>query len=1043
MTASGVVIELLGRFQVTVDGVTIGEAGWPGRRSVELVQLLALAPGHRLVRDEVIDALWPHLDAEAGGANLRKAAHHARRTLGPAGSIVLQAGQVSLFPRREVTTDLEDFEAIAAAALASDDPDRCRQAVERYGGELLPRSRYEDWTCEARQRVHRRFVDVLRTAQEWERLVEVEPTDEGAYQALMRQALAGGVRTAVIRWYRQARSALAAELGVTPSEETEALYAAAIDGSVAGPATVVGRDVELARVTAALRDAAAERTGALVLRGPAGIGKSALCREIARLAQADGRVVRWAGPMGTGQVFGPLIGLVDELLLGSRTLLAAVGTHVRSVLAILTDAAAPAPAPDGPVSRHQVMGALRQVLRACSEGRDTVIVLDDAQLADDATLDVVFHLASSVPDLLVVLAYRQEPAHPTLERGLARLQRAGRAVTIDLDPLDAGAARELAVRSAGWDLEPELVDRIVDLAEGNPFATVELARNVGPGRVDLPPTVVEAVATRFVDLDPATVGVLQRLALVGDDFEGTSVVALTGRPEPEAHAALDRALDAGVLVVAGSRYRFRHDLVRQALVERVPPHQRLAVHRDAAQRLAELGAPPAAVARHWLAAGLPGEAVEWSLSAARRAMQVGAFSDARQHVGRVLEHDPGHPAARRIEAEALDMIGDPQALAAYAAAIAVADAADVGDLVAMRALAQIKQGDPRGALVAVTDARPTSVEGRLSEALAYAGAAALGVADPAMGTQKAAECRRIALETGDRAAIVIASWAHAAAAHARGELRDSVLADLRDTRDLPHLAVRVFDGHLCITQRFLYGARPYPDVIAFADGIAAEARRLGAVRGQAFGLTLRGEAELLSGRLDEAEADLTDAVHLHRATAGAVGEAHALQRLAEVALHTDRPARARDLVAEALDVARVTDIGFHLFDRIYGTRIAMAVDADEALAAVDEAEDAVRGPLETCPGCRITFAVPAAIACAKAGALDRAAEHAQASEFLAHVVMRLPAWDAAYHEVLAHLAQASGDVARGRAHFASAADGYVAAGHPLDARRCAALARTG
>lgn len=78
----------------------------------------------------------------------------------------------------------------------------------------------------------------------------------------------------------------------------------------------------------------------------------------------------------------------------------------------------------------------------------------------------------------------------------------------------------------------------------------------------------------------------------------------------------------------------------------------------------------------------------------------------------------------------------------------------------------------------------------------------------AEGTELAAACRRIALESGDRGAIVIASWAQAAAAHARGELRDSVLADLRDTSDLPDLAVRVFDGHLCITQRLLYGARP-------------------------------------------------------------------------------------------------------------------------------------------------------------------------------------------------------------------------------------------
>ena len=83
-------------------------------------------------------------------------------------------------------------------------------------------------------------------------------------------------------------------------------------------------------------------------------------------------------------------------------------------------------------------------------------------------------------------------------------------------------------------------------------------------------------------------------------------------------------------------------------------------------------------------------------------------------------------------------------------------------------------------------------------------------------------------------------------------------------------------------------------------------------------------------------------------------------------------AAARALLDEALAVARESDVGFHLLDRIYGARITAAADPAAALARLDEAELAVRGPLETCPGCRITLAVPAAIAAARAGDLDRA-----------------------------------------------------------------------
>jgi len=265
-----------------------------------------------------------------------------------------------------------------------------------------------------------------------------------------------------------------------------------------------------------------------------------------------------------------------------------------------------------------------------------------------------------------------------------------------------------------------------------------------------------------------------------------------------------------------------------------------------------------------------------------------------------------------------------------------------------------------------------------------------------------------------------------------------VWADLLDTASIPELAVNVFDGHLCISQRLLYGAAPYPDVIAFADRFQAEADRLGAARGRAYAVSLRGEAELLSGRLDEAEDDLREAARLSRSLGGPVGEALALQRQAELALLRDRRADAEALLDEALAVARDSDVGFHLLDRIYGARIVAAPDAEAAYAALVDAEASVRGPLETCPGCRITLAVPAAIAAANAGELAQLAQWEPMVDFLADVVMRLPGWHAARDEVRGHAARARGlDAAP---HFSAAAALFAATGQPLDAARCRALA---
>lgn len=1034
----GIRVELLGGFRVVVEADAVAAAAWPGRRAAELVQLLALADGHRLTRDQVIEALWPHLDVDAGAANLRKAAHHARQALASPDAVALRGGQVALFRDRTIETDFGEFESRARAALAGGDAATCAAAAAGYAGDLLPEALYEEWTQAPREHLRALCVELLRRAGEWERLVEIEPTDEPAHRELMRRELDAGSRPGAIRWYGRLRTALRRQVGIAPSGETEAIYDECVAGlGIADPA-FVGRQLELATATAVLRSERAGELGALAVRGPAGIGKSAFCRELARVARAEEWTVIAVTATEAGGPYAPLASVAEQLQARDHALLEALGVRGRAVLAELSSPDAPQ---EQPLTRHQVIGAVRRLLLAAGDGAPVALVVDDAHLADEATIDVLHHLgAASGTPLLAVLAYRPEPAPEALTRGIARLALADRAVEIDLEPLDREDAAALVAAGAPMPRGDEVVDRIVELAEGNPFLTLELARSAVAGVPALVATARDAIAARFLDLDEGTVATLRRLALAGDDLDPSAVVALTASSEAEAFALLDVALESGVLVVSGGSYRFRHELVRQALVDQLPPHQRLALHRDTARRLADAGAEPGLIARHWLAAGRPDEAGEWLLTAAGQALKLGAFADALVHLDRLLDHQPEHTEALCLRAEALDAIGDKGAPAAYAAAALLLGEPAAHELRAKQALAQIKLGDAPGGLQVLEGVEPETLDGRLAQALAMCGAAALGFGDPELGAAKAVEARQLAVQSGDPAAVVVASWARAAAEHARGDLRSSVRADLYETHALPTLAVSVFDGQLCITQRLLYGARPYSEVIAFADSLEAEAERLGAARGRAFAVTIRGEAKLLSGQLDEADEDLAAGVELHREIGAATGEAFALQRRAEVALHQGRQADGMALLDEALAVARESDVGFHLLDRIYGTRVAAAPDPASALAALEEAEAAVRGPVESCPGCRITLAVPAAIAAARAGDLERAAEWEEASEYLATVVMRLPAWDAALEEVRGHRAQAGGDTAAARDHFQSAAAGFGASGQPLDEARCGALA---
>ena len=1036
-------VQLLGRFAVSIGAAEVPASEWPSLRAQQLVQLLSLQPRHCMHRDRVIEALWPQLDSQAGAANLRKALHHARQALGRHEAIVAQGGELMLWPDRPVIVDSNEFLRMAAAALERPNAVECARLARAYTGDLLPGAQYEDWTETARERLRASRHELLRAGAQWDELARLEPTDEPAHRALMKRELDAGNRAAALRWYAHLREALQHSLAVLPDRQTEALYERCLAGlQTTGPA-FVGRALELAQLTAWLEAMNDDRPGCIIVSGPGGIGKTALCREIGVQSRDRGWSMLRIGATHNARAYAVVSAIIERLLLADHGLIDRIGSGARNILALFSPLAAPADDLPGPLGRHQVLGALRRLLVASSAGGDLLLHVDDAHLADDADIDVLLQLAVSGAPVCLLLSTRPLLPGSKLVKGVARLQRAEVLKRLDLAPLDEDECRRLVLRVAGKALPDGVIPRLLRAADGNPFAAIELARCVaasGHGR--LPAATSDAVLERLCDVPDHALEILRWLALCSDRFDVATIEAFVDGEHTAPIAAIDACMAAGVLVPSGSQFQFRHELVRQALIDQIPRHRLAAMHRRIAGLLVERAAEPAAIARHWLEAGKPRDAVPWLLAAARDAMRLAAFGDALHHLEPLLACEPGHAEALRLRAESLDAMGQPAALAAYHLAAEAAGAPQSHDLLAKAALAQVKQGDPEGGLALLERLQPVSLEGRLCEALAYSGAAALGFADPAIGTAKAAVARKLALQTGDTASIVVASWAQAAAAHARGELHQSVWADLHETIHVPQLAVRVFDGHLCITQRFLYGARPYREVIAFASALATEANRLGAARGRAFGTTLRGEAEWLSGNLAAARRDLAEGARLHHAIGGHVGHALSLQRLAELSLHEGRRDEARSLIDEALDLARQTDIGFHLLDRIFGTRVRMrAEDPSAALCVIQDAMESVRGPLETCPGCRITFAVPAAIGAARAGEVELAETFETQCAYLANVVMRLPAWYAAHDEVRGHIAAArrapTDEVV---AHFAAAFARYRAAGHRVDASRCERVA---
>ena len=240
-------IWLLGGLKVSVGSRSIREEEWHLRKAGSLLKVLALAPGHRLHREQVMELLWPDLHKDAALNNLHYALHVARRTLEPAalaGSsaasryLHLRSEQITLCPDSPLWVDVEAFEEAGATARhAPLESAAVRAAIDLYAGELLPQDRYEPWVEERRAEQRELYLSLLlqlatlyEERKELElgiealgRVVAEEPTHERARVGLMRTYALSGRRREALRQYERLREVLFKEFGRVPEAATTLL----------------------------------------------------------------------------------------------------------------------------------------------------------------------------------------------------------------------------------------------------------------------------------------------------------------------------------------------------------------------------------------------------------------------------------------------------------------------------------------------------------------------------------------------------------------------------------------------------------------------------------------------------------------------------------------------------------------------------------------------------------------------------------------------------------------------------------------------------
>ncbi|MDQ2750986.1 MAG: AAA family ATPase [Actinomycetota bacterium] len=429
-----------------------------------------------------------------------------------------------------------------------------------------------------------------------------------------------------------------------------------------------GRDAERARVAALLGDACAGKAGALLIRGEAGVGKSALLQD-AVTGAAGMRVLAAQGleseaPMafaGLHQLVRPVLSLLERLPAPqARALRVAFGLQ------------------DGP-SEDPFLVALA-TLSMLSEAADStplLCVVDDAHWLDTASADALLFAARRLQADPVALIFAARDAD-------VRTFTAEGVPTLVLTGLDAPAARLLLAEHTGASLPDHVAQALLTQTGGNPLALVELPTSLTSAQLDGTASIpgqlrlTDRVQRVFLDRCRRLPNEVQTLLLVAaaDDTASLSVLTRAAGLLGVSAAALPDAERAGLLVTDRDTVRVRHPLVRSAVYQAATGHERRAAHRALATVLTGQ-ADRQAWHRAAAADGPDGDVVAALAAAGDRAERRGGYGAAAAAFGRASELCAGdQERAAMLFAAARNAWASGQADRARAQAQAARDGAD-------------------------------------------------------------------------------------------------------------------------------------------------------------------------------------------------------------------------------------------------------------------------------------------------------------------------------------------------------------------------------
>jgi DNA-binding SARP family transcriptional activator len=598
-----------------VDGIEPQAFG--SRKARLALQLLATAGGQAVPADVLIDALWDTAPPSRPEDQLAVLMSRLRSVLGrdriehrDQGYLLrcdwLDATELAMLTR-EVETRRETGQVMGAVAAAR----VALSLIRGDGPQPLPGEWAQLRHAELERLISRaRLVaaTALLEAGDWmaaadaaSAAAERDPYDEAALRVLLRAYVMGGRVAGALAAYSAARERMADELGIDPSPETTALFTAILRGELTVPVRpsptspgLVGRDDELAYLEAIATRARGGPAEVVVVDGEAGIGKTTLLRAWAdrRAATGDTVLIASCGPLDRSLPLDALLtalaALLRELEPGESADILGADAAILAPLLNLSPGprlkgakgakGAPPMLADSMLGPAVLYSALVRALSRLAERAPLVVVIDDAHLAGPTLADWLrFLRREDVAAATVVAAVRSGEGEPLPATA-----------SIHLDALGRDAAAEL--------VGPGRVDELYARSRGHPLFLTELAQQAAGA--ELPASLVESVSARCDEL--GTAGLLLRTAaVIGSELDADLLAAVLGRPVIALLDDAEQAVNKQFLVEDDGIFRFRHELLREALAASATAGRAALLHRQVGRMLDRRpGADPLTVAGH-------------------------------------------------------------------------------------------------------------------------------------------------------------------------------------------------------------------------------------------------------------------------------------------------------------------------------------------------------------------------------------------------------------------------------------------------------------